>query len=69
MYLLLGFVIGGVIWMVSLPLFVRLTARAQGYDELFFVVVSLIVCFGGGCVIGDLIGRARNYKGPGRYQP
>ena len=67
MYILLGVCIGGFIWVASIPFLNSFIA--QGYDELAVTVVSLVVFFGLlGSLIGDLIGRARNYKGPGRYQ-
>ena len=68
MYILLGVFIGGVSWVVSLPFLNGLIV--QGIDESTVTIVSLVVYFGIlGPIIGDLIGRARNYKGPDQYQP
>ena len=34
-----------------------------------FLIACLVGWFGVGCLIGFIIGRARNWKGPERYQP
>jgi hypothetical protein len=67
MYILLGVFIGGVIWIISAFFLSRIFT--QGPNEDVAIVVSLVVCFGLGALIGDLIGRARHYKGPKQYQP
>ncbi len=41
----------------------------RGLDESVVAVGSLVVCFAIGAYIGDLIGKARHYKGPRQYQP
>jgi hypothetical protein len=38
-------------------------------QNLPLIISSIIVCFAVGSIIGDLIGRARGYKGPGSFQP
>ena len=67
MYILLGTFIGGVFWIVSAFFLSRIFT--QGFSEDAAIIVSLAVCFGFGALLGDLIGRARHYKGPERYQP
>jgi MFS family permease len=67
MYILLGTFIGGVFWIVSAFFLSRIFT--QGFSEDAAIIVSLAVCFGFGALLGDLIGRARYYKGPEQYQP
>jgi hypothetical protein len=67
MYILLGAPIGFVLWLVAATFLSRI--YTQGFSEDIAIIVSLAVCFGIGALIGDLIGRARHYKGPEQYQP
>jgi hypothetical protein len=68
MYILLGAPIGFVLWFISWFFVVRVMYPQAG-ENLAAVLISLIVCFGIAFVIGDLIGKARHYKGPEQYQP
>jgi hypothetical protein len=69
MYILMGVPIGFVLWFI-LALFNRAIVFGSGVDgNPVNFIVSLSICFGVGAVIGDLIGRARHYKGPEQYQP
>lgn len=43
--------------------------RIFDYNDEPAVVLSLVVSFGIGAVIGDLIGKHRKYLGPGYYVP
>lgn len=67
MYILLGAPIGFVLWIISAAFLSGI--YAQGPSEDVAIIVSLAVCFGLGALIGELIGRARHYKGPEQYQP
>jgi hypothetical protein len=67
MYILLGAPIGFVLWLIAATFLSRI--YTQGLSEDIAIIVSLAVCFGIGALIGDLIGRARHYKGPEQYQP
>jgi hypothetical protein len=70
MYILLGVPIGFVFWFISMLFLSRIYIFNQGdLTEDIAIVVSLIVCFGAGAWIGDLIGSYRDYKGPEQYQP
>ena len=66
MYILLGVPIGFVLWLM--PLYFLSRIPPQGVKDIA-LIVSIAVCFGIGALIGDLIGKARNYKGPRQYQP
>lgn len=68
MYILIGVPIGFVLWFIVMLFSINIFG--QGIDEDFvFVTATLAACFGVGAFIGDLIGRARCYKGPEQYQP
>jgi zinc transporter ZupT len=67
MYILLGVTIGGFLWLVSMIFLSRI--YTQGLSEDVVIVIILIVCLGIGALIGDTIGRLRDYKGPEQYQP
>ena len=67
LYIILGICIAFPIWMISIPIQNRL--YAQGYNDWLIFIVGLVGWFGVGCLIGFIIGRARNWKGPERYQP
>jgi hypothetical protein len=70
MYILLGVPIGFVFWFVSMLFFSRIYFFNRGdLTEDIAIVVSLIVCFGAGAWIGDMIGESRDYAGPEQYQP
>lgn len=68
MYILMGVPIGFVLWFISW-LFVVKAMYPQAGQDLATVILSLIVCFGIGALIGESIGRVRHYKGPEQYQP
>ena len=68
MHILMGVPIGFVLWFISWLLVVKAVYPQAGQD-LAAVILSLIVCFGIGALIGDSIGRLRHYKGPEQYQP
>ena len=63
MYILSGLPVGFVLWYIACLLFSRIMT------DLTFFVLSLVVCISIGVLIGDCIGRLRNYKGPEQYQP
>ena len=67
LYIILGICIAFPIWMISIPIQNRL--YVQGYNDWLIFIVGLVGWVGIGCLIGLFIGRARNWKGPGRYQP
>lgn len=67
MYILLGAPIGFVLWFISMLFLSRI--YTQGRSEDVAIIVSLVVCFGIGALIGDMIGRIRHYEGPKQYQP
>lgn len=68
MYLLIGVPVGFVIWFISWFFIVRVAFPHSG-ENLGLVIISLVICFGIGALIGDLIGKTRHYKGPEQYQP
>ncbi len=68
MYILLGVPIGFVLWYISWLLIMRNIFPNVG-ENIALGILSLAVCYGIGAVIGDLVGKLRNYRGPERYQP
>jgi hypothetical protein len=68
MYVLLGAPIGFALWFISI-IFIESTFYPQAANDSVFFIGSMIVCFGIGALIGDFVGKLRNYKGPGPYQP
>jgi len=68
MYILMGAPIGFVLWYMSWLLIVREMYPKAG-EDLTVVIISMLICFSIGALIGDFIGRLRNYKGPEPYQP
>ena len=68
MYILIGVPIGFILWLslwnISLNVFGRWIN-----EDFVLVFGSLAICFLIGGIIGDFIGRLRNYKGPEQYSP
>ena len=67
MYILLGFPIGFVLWLI--PAYFLSRIYTQGTNEDIAIIASSIICIGIGMLIGDMIGKLRHYKGPEQYQP
>lgn len=65
-YILMGIPIGFGIWLgfIALPLGIGVLVK----ENFIFVFGSLNACLGTGPLIGDFIGRLRNYKGPEQYE-
>lgn len=63
--------IGGIIWIMFLAIlhFDNQLIYFEGQNEVAYSVLSVVICFSVGALIGDIIGRKRHYKGPERYQP
>jgi uncharacterized membrane protein len=68
MYILIGVPLGFVIWILFWMLVMR-QVYPQGASSWLIVVLSIIGCYAVAFVIGDLIGKARHYKGPEQYSP
>jgi DNA-binding HxlR family transcriptional regulator len=67
MYILAGVPIGSLLWFVFTA-FSFSGFRFWANEDFVFVFGSIVACFGIGALIGDFIGRLRNYKGPEEYQ-
>jgi len=64
----LGAFIGALLWLFLLVTrFFEWITNITGLDQDIAIAISLILCFGIGAIIGDLIGKYRNYKGPTKY--
>ncbi len=68
MYILLGVPIGFVLWYISWLLIMR-NIFPNVEENIALGILSLALCYGIGALIGDLVGKIRNYRGPERYQP
>ncbi|MDG6222173.1 MAG: hypothetical protein QCH99_02800 [Candidatus Bathyarchaeota archaeon] len=67
---LLGFLFGWIIWIILYATrVVSYLIYVIGFDEGSVIVITLGISFVIGVVLGDLVGRYRNYKGPEQYSP
>lgn len=66
-YILKGLPIGFALWLVFTVFSTGLFGSWIN-EDFVSVFGSLAACFGIGALIGDFIGRLRNYKGPEQYQ-
>jgi hypothetical protein len=64
----LGFAIGCLLWFVGLIIAVVSLPHSDGTEDVLFVVLTAL-SFTVGPLIGYLIGKARNFKGPEQYSP
>jgi DNA-binding HxlR family transcriptional regulator len=65
---LLGFVIGVVLWFTGLIIAVISLPHTEAVENTLFIVLTT-VSFTIGPIIGYLIGKVRNFKGPQQYSP
>ena len=63
---LLGFVIGAVLWFTGLIIAIISIPYTEATGNALFIVLTP-VSFTVGPIIGYLIGKARNFKGPEQY--
>jgi hypothetical protein len=67
---LLGFLFGWIIWIfLYATRVVSYLIYVLGFGEWGVIVLTLGMSFVIGFVLGDLVGRYRNYKGPEQYTP
>ena len=62
-YILMGVPIGGILWLAFTAVYIG-TGSWSNDEDLIFAFGILIACLGIGTLIGDSIGRLRDYKGP-----
>jgi hypothetical protein len=65
---LLGFVIGVLFWFIGLIIAVNTLPHTDATEDILFVVLTTL-SFTLGPLVGYLIGKARNFKGPEQYTP
>ena len=65
---LLGFFIGDILWFLGLVIAVISLPHTDAMENTIFVVLTT-VSFTVGPIIGYLIGKSRNFKGPQQYSP
>jgi hypothetical protein len=65
---LLGFVIGVLFWFIGLIIAVNTLPHTDATEDILFVVLTTL-SFTLGPLVGYLIGKARNFKGPEQYNP
>ena len=68
--LLFGVFFGGIIWMLMYASrIVTWIINILGPTEYAGIALSLVVSFGIGAILGDLLGKFRNYKVSAQYSP
>ncbi len=65
---LLGFVIGDILWFLGLVIAETSLPHTDAIENTVFIVLTT-VSFTVGPIVGYLIGKARNFKGPQQYSP